>query len=177
MKAILTFVFAGTLCFTINPVHAQSNTTAVSERAIIFADSLLQSFRQNNLDQYTELSYPGVVSYYGGHKNFREFVQRARTISNEASSENIRLVQLLNNTSEWQCVVEKTSATIIDGKKAHVISYLVGQSKDEGQHWTFFDVAFNSVDNLVYIMPDIFDRLSIPQRQILFDNNNHSGNM
>ena len=177
MKAILTFVFAGTLCFTMNRVNAQSNNTTASERAIIFADSLLQSFRHNNLDQYTNLSYPGVVSYYGGNKNFREFVQRARAINSDASSEHLRLVQILNSTNEWQCVVEKNSVTTIDGKKAHIISYLVGQSKDEGQSWTFFDVAFNSVDNLVYIMPDIFDRLSVPQRQIQFDNNSNSGKM
>ena len=99
MKAILAFVFAGTLCFTMNPVNAQSHTTTASERAIIFADSLLQSFRHNNLDQYTSLSYPGVVSYYGGNKNFREYVQRARAI-NGTSSENIRLVQILNSTNE-----------------------------------------------------------------------------
>ena len=176
MKAILAFVFAGTLCFTMNPVNAQSHTTTASERAIIFADSLLQSFRHNNLDQYTSLSYPGVVSYYGGNKNFREYVQRARAI-NGTSSENISLVQILNSTNEWQCVIEKKSVTTIDGKKAHIISYLVGQSKDEGQNWTFFDVAINSVDNLVYIMPYIFDKLSIPQRQIRFDDNSNSGKM
>lgn len=176
MKAMIIFVFAFALCVTFSSAKAQSDTTA-SERAIFFADSLLKSFRYNNFDQYTDLSYPGVVSYYGGYKNFREYVQRARTINSSESAEYIELVQIINHNNEWQCVVQKTSETTIEGRKAQIISYLVGQSKDEGQNWKFFDVAFNSVDNLVYIMPDIFDRLSIPQRQIVFGNNSDAPKM
>ncbi len=177
MKAVKTFVLITAACISLTKIQAQQNTSAVSARAILFADSLLKSFHHNNFDQYTDLSYPGVISYYGGKKNFREYIQRSRIISEGISSENLKLVQILNNTSEWQCVVEKTSETLIDGKKAQVISYLVGQSVDEGQNWTFFDVAINPVDNVVYIMPDIFERLSIPQRQVIFEKNNNNGKM
>ena len=177
MKAVKTFVLITAACFSFTAIQAQQNISAVSERAIIFADSLLKSFRYNNFDQYTDLSYPGVISYYGGKKNFREYVQRSRIISYGITSENLKLIQILNDISEWQCVVEKTSETLIDGKKAQIISYMVGQSKDEGQNWTFFDVAFNPVDNLVYIMPDIFERLSIPQRQVVFATNSNTGKM
>ena len=74
-----------------------------------------------------------------------------------------------DDISEWQCVIKKIRETTIDDKKAHVVSYLVGQSKDEGQNWKFFDVAFNSVENVIYIMPDIFPTLAIPQRQVIFE--------
>src|SRR5688572_7271042 len=128
MKAINIFVFVSATCFTVNSVKAQNTTTAASERAIYFADSLLKSFRYNNFDQYTNLSYPGVVKYYGGNKNFREYVQRTRAMSNSESAENIKLLQILNNINEWQCVVQKTSQATIDGRKAKIITYLVGQS-------------------------------------------------
>ena len=177
MKAVKTFVLITAACISFTKIQAQQNSSAVSKRAILFADSLLKSFRYNNFDQYTDLSYPGVISYYGGKKNFLEYVQRTRTISEGISSENLKLVQILNDISEWQCVVEKTSEALIDGKKAHIVSYLVGQSKDEGRNWTFFDVAFNPVDNVVYIMPDIFERLSIPQRQVVFEKNSNTGKM
>ena len=81
MKAIRTFVFLAAPFFFSNLVNAQSNSSA-SKTAILFADSLLSSFRHNDLDQYTNLSYPGVISYYGGKKNFREYIQRARALNN-----------------------------------------------------------------------------------------------
>ena len=176
MKAFKTFVFLAALFFSIN-IQAQSNTEVVSERAILFADSLLKSFRSGNFNQYTELSYPGVISYYGGKKSFTEYVQRSRTILHDMMAENLKVVQIINDITEWQCVVEKTTESTIDGKKAQIISYMVGQSKDKGQNWKFFDVAFNSVDNIVYIMPDIFNTLSIPQRQVVYVKNNVKGNM
>ena len=177
MKAVKTFVFLAALFFSFINIQAQSNVEGPSERAILFADSLLKSFRSGNFNQYTELSYPGVISYYGGKKSFTEYVKRSRTIQPDLMSENLKLVQIINDISEWQCVVEKTSESMIDGKKAQIISYMVGQSKDKGQHWKFFDVALNSVDNVVYIMPDIFNTLSIPQRQVVYVKNNIKGNM
>ena len=82
MKAVKTIAFLTAVFFSISNIHAQTNHSIASARAILFADSLLKSFRYNNLDQYTNLSYPGVIRYYGGNKNFREFVQRTRSISN-----------------------------------------------------------------------------------------------
>jgi type IV secretory pathway TraG/TraD family ATPase VirD4 len=169
-NAILVAVF-----FLFSSVKAQTDTAIATGRALVFADSLLKSFRYNNIEQYIRLSYPGVIKYYGGRKNFQEFILRARTInssSGENSTEKIRVIQMMNDISEWQCVIEKSYETTIDGKKAVVISYLIGQSKDEGQNWKFFDVAFNSVENVIYIMPDIFDTLAIPQRQVVYEKTN-----
>lgn len=177
MKAVKTLILFTALLFSFINSKAQTNTAVASEKAILFADSLLKSFRSGNFVQYTELSYPGVISYYGGKKNFSEYIQRARFIHSNIVSENLKLVQILNDISEWQCVVEKTSESLIDGKKAQIISYMVGQSIDEGLNWKFFDVAFNSVGNLVYIMPDIFSALTIPQRQVVYVKNNVAGNM
>src|SRR5690606_34245467 len=95
--------------------------------------------------------------YYGGKTAFLEHLQRARVLSKRVGEvpEKIELVQLLNDKAEWQCVIRRTTPRLIEGKKAAVVSYLVGQSVDNGQHWTFFDVAHNPSSDLVYIMPDI----------------------
>jgi len=71
------------------------------------------------------------------------------------------------NANEWQCVVRKSRETFVDGKKALVISYMIGQSTDGAKSWTYFDVAYNSVENVAYIMPDISGELYIPQRQVI----------
>jgi hypothetical protein len=172
MKAVKTLVFIVTFSLSFSYSNAQSDTAIATERALFYADSLLKCYRYNNLESYTDLSYPGVIKYYGGKKNFQEYIRRARAINEsvlEEEPEKIKLIQILNDIREWQCVIRKARETIIDGKKATIISYLVGQSKDEGQNWKFFDVAFNSVENVIYIMPDIFDTLAIPQRQVVFE--------
>jgi hypothetical protein len=173
MKALKTFVFA--LALSAGSLHAQSNREAVSRQALIYADSLLNAFSYSNWNRYIDMSYPGVIQYYGGIKSFGDHIQRARSISTSQSSFKTELVQLLgNSTNEWQCVVKKTQSTNIDGKNATVISYMIGQSNDGGHSWKYVDVAYNSVANLAYIMPDMFSDLSVPQRQIIFEAFSHT---
>ena len=150
--------------------NIQAQTTTPSENAIVFADSLLKSFRNNDPEQYTNLSYPGVITYYGGNKNFREYFERARALTKSGDPQTIKVIQVVHDSGEWQCVIRKTVETTIDGKKAHIISYIIGQSKDEGKTWKLVDVAQNSLSSLVYIMPDISRKLEVPRREIIFEN-------
>lgn len=168
MKTARLFVFLTAFFCCVHALQAQPSSP--SESAIVFADSFLKSFRDNDLEQYANLSYPGVISYYGGNKNFREYIQRARTLNRSGASESLEVIQVVHDLTELQCVIKKTSGTTIDGRKAQVISYMIGQSKDEGQTWKFVDVAQNSSANLVFIMPDISAKLDIPRREIIFEN-------
>ena len=156
-------------------IHAQSfNNAFASQRAILLADSLIHAFKNSNWDQYLAMSYPGAVQYYGGKQRFQEYVQRTRLLNKdlEENPEKIQLLQLSHDdTREWQCVIKKTRETFVDGKKAIVISYMIGQSKDEGLSWKYFDVAYNSVENVVYIMPDVFSALAIPNREVIYETN------
>ncbi|MEP7259127.1 MAG: hypothetical protein ABI687_12070 [Flavitalea sp.] len=156
-------------------LHAQSSATyIVSQRALLFADSLINAFKHSRWEEYVAISYPGAVQYYGGKQGFREYVQRTRLLNNdlEENPEKIQLMQITNDDSqEWQCVIKKTRETFVDGKKAVVLSYMIGQSKDKGQNWTYFDVSYNSVENIAYIMPDVFAGLTVPDRQVIYETN------
>ena len=165
MKTLLFFLLSFAAPFYI---RAQSPEAIVSQRALAYADSLLNAFRYNRAGQYTDMSYPGVISYYGGIRSFQQYIERARSLS-DGVQEKTEITQLLNNNKEWQCVIKKTHPRIIDGKKAYIVSYLVGQSTDNGMTWKYFDVAFNSVANISYIMPDKFEKLTVPQRQVIFE--------
>jgi hypothetical protein len=165
MKTVFFILLLYALPFSI---CAQSREEVVSKRALVSADSLLSAFQNNRSGQYTEMSYPGVISYYGGIRNYQQYIERARAVS-DGAPEKTEIVQLLHNNNEWQCVIKKTHPRIIDGKKAYIVSYLVGQSTDNGMTWKYFDVAFNSVANIGYIMPDKFEQLTIPQRQVIFE--------
>lgn len=172
MKALKILIFLPVFLCAGYLVKAQSDSAAAIRRAMLFADSLDKSFRYGEWNAYINLSYPGIVKYYGGEEGYRQFAERSRSLDPHISKENpakLEVIQVMNDISEWQCVIRKTRQTIIDGSRAYVVSYMIGQSKDEGQHWKYVDVAYNSVENVIYIMPDIFDRLSIPQRQIFFE--------
>jgi hypothetical protein len=168
MRTVKNLVFIAAIIFSCGRAAAQTDSLYASQRALLFADSLLNSFHQNNLIIYTELSYPGVIQYYGGRRNFEEYVRRTKAIQNDVSPERIKLLQMINNTKEWQCVVQKTRESIIDNRRAIIITYMVGQSIDAGKNWTFFDVAFNPVENITFIMPDIFTALLVPQREVVY---------
>ena len=159
------------LCTLMLSLHslAQTDTEKASTKAIAVANSLVKAFNYSEWDQYLALSYPGVVKYYGGRNGYLNYVQKARSMykdSIQESPETLRIIQIENDILEWQCVVEKTRETFLNGRKARAVSYLVGQSKDDGQTWKFFDVAHNSVENVIYIMPDIFSNLAIPQKAV-----------
>src|SRR5688572_28507631 len=118
------------------------------------------------------MSYPGVIKYYGGKQGFTDYISRMRAVNQSPFSEErdkLELIQMLPDDGEWQCVVKRIHHTHIDGKKARIISYMVGQSKDDARSWNHFDVSYNSVENVICFMPDIFDTLAIPDRQIIFD--------
>ncbi len=163
-QILLSFLF---LLFNNTSIKAQSDTDFVSKRALLFADSLIKSFHNSNFADYLNISYPGVVKYYGGKHRFTEYVRQERTLR-EYFGEQLELTQLINEKQEWQCVMKKINEQVINGKNAMVISYLVGQSKDEGKTWKYIDVAYNPVSNIREIMPDIFDNINIPGRQIIF---------
>lgn len=169
MLTVKNLVLITAIVFSCGRAAAQSDSVYASQRALLFADSLLTSFHHNNLHAYTELSYPGVIQYYGGKRNFEEYIKRTRAVQTDVASERVKLVQLVNKTKEWQCVVQKTRTCIIDNRRAVITTYMVGQSTDAGRSWTFFDVAFNSVSNIAYIMPDIFSALLIPQREVMYE--------
>ncbi|MEO8582221.1 MAG: hypothetical protein ABI415_00420 [Flavitalea sp.] len=172
MKALKTFVFlSACLCVT-SLLDAQKKNSIATIHAIKFADSLNQAFKKNDWNDYLSISYPGVIKYYGGTRDFKEYIARTRNINSSIANESpekVQVVQMVNQINEWQCVVEKTRSTMIDGKKAQIVSYMVGQSMDEGNTWKYFDVAYSSPENLVYIMPDIFHNISVPQRKIIFE--------
>ena len=160
-------------------LFAQSETDPVREKALTTVSKLVKSFKYEEWEQYVQLSYPGVVKYYGGKNGYLNHVQNARRFykdSLQEADEELKIIQLENDILEWQCVVQKTRETFINGNKAKQVTYLVGQSKDDGETWKFFDVAHNTVENVIYIMPDIFSNLAIPQKSVVVLNENFANN-
>lgn len=159
------------LLFLASSSTAQSISPNVEQSALTTATQFVNAFKSSDWKAYNQLSYPGVVKYYGGPNGFNAHIQRARQYYGDTLLENpetVKLIQLLNDYDEWQCVMEKTRDTYSGVKRMQIRTYIVGISADDGKSWTFFDASFNSLESIPYIMPNVFGMLAIPQRQVLY---------
>src|SRR5215212_7300815 len=108
--------------------NASTKAQPRAELALKYADSMLAAYRTNHFDSYLDLTYPGVVKYYGGTKSYKEYITRSKNIEpQDAGTDNLHVLQIVNDANEWQCVIQRSHETIIDNKKVTIISYIVGQ--------------------------------------------------
>jgi hypothetical protein len=169
MKTFKPLWISLVLCILQPGAKAQSDTVKIAQKALFFADSLVKAETYKNWSIYTELSVPSVIKYYGGKSAFIETIQRGsatRVSSIEEESPKLTFLFLSTKNEEWQCVIRESRYIHRDDKKLHIVTYFVGQSIDAGDTWRLFDVAYNKVANIIYMMPDIFD-LPIPEHTVL----------
>ena len=156
-------------CLAQLSLSAQPDTTKIIQKALLFADSLVKADAYETWPVYADLIIPSVIKYYGGKDGYIEYIQkgRAHRISTEVEDAPLlKPMHLLTENEEWQCVIEESWYIHRDDKKIHIITYLVGQSKDGGETWRLFDVGYNKVAIIIYLMPDVFADLPIPEHII-----------
>ena len=169
---ILTSLMAGT-CFLLATltVRAQPDTAKMTQYALSYADSLIKTDSFQNWSAYADLAMPSVIKYYGGKSGYIEHISvgRLRTISAIAEeSPELKVVQLVNvRNDEWQCVIRESRYFHQNDQKFHFITYLIGQSRDQGETWRLFDVSYNTVANIIYIFPEVHGDLEIKEPAIL----------
>ena len=171
MKILTPILVGTTLLFTQLTGLAQADTAKIAEKALFFADSLTKTDYYQTWSAYADLVPASVIKYYGGKDGFIEHVKkvRKRTVSSiEEEKPEMKLLSLRTENDQWQCVIRQSRYFHKeDNKKYHVVTYFVGQSRDEGETWRLFDVSYNSVANIIYMMPDVFGDLAIPEPTIL----------
>lgn len=168
MKRLQPLMAGLVLCLLQLTGSAQPDTAKIAEKAMFFADSLVKADAYQNWDNYADLSVPSVIKYYGGKAAYIEFIQKAwatRVSSLEEDHPALKFLHLLTHNDQWQCVIQESRYIHKDDKKLHIVTYFVGQSTDEGNTWRLFDVGYNRVANIIYMMPDILD-LPIPEHTV-----------
>jgi len=164
-------LFAGlALCLTQFAGSAQPDTVKIKDKALLFADSLIRADHHEFWDVYVGLVPASVLKYHGGKDGYIEHVKtaRPRTISDiEEDLPQLKIIQLMTENDLWECVIRESRYIHKDDKKLHVTTYFVGESKDEGETWRLFDVGYNKVANIIYMMPEVFGDLPIPEHTIL----------
>jgi hypothetical protein len=158
------------ICITQLYASAQPDTAKIASNALLFADSLIRADHFESWSLYADLAPASVIKHYGGKDGYIDYVQKARAHFISAIEEETPITKiqtLLTEDNQWQCVIRASRYIHRDDKKFHIITYFVGQSTDEGQTWRLFDVGYNRVANIIFMMPDVFGDLPIPEHTIL----------
>lgn len=150
--------------------YAQPDTAKISQRALFFADSLVKTDAFGNWSTYADLNPASVVKYYGGKDGFIEHVKlfRTRTTSElEEAAPELKVLTLLTQDQQWQCVIQMTRTYHKGDKTFHLKTYFIGQSRDEGETWKMFDVYYNKVANIIYMFPEVFGDMAIQEATVM----------
>jgi hypothetical protein len=166
MKTNIPLTVILTLFVSIPAAFSQPDTVKIKQRALFFADSLIKTDAYKSWSTYADLAPLSVWKHYGGKDGFIEHIQKthARTVSSlEELPAEVNVMTLKTRDDQWQCVIRESRYIHREGKKFHLVTYLLGQSKDEGETWRLFDLSYNKVANVIFMMPDIIDDLPIPE--------------
>ncbi|HMH24843.1 MAG TPA: hypothetical protein VK563_23875 [Puia sp.] len=170
MKTLKPVLAGLALCLAQFGANAQPDTAKIVANALSFADSLVKSDHFEQWDAYANLVPLSVIKHYGGKDGYIQSVQKVRSnfiSSIEEDAPTLKMQTLLTQDNQWQCVIRESRYIHRNDKKVHIITYLVGQSTDEGASWRLFDVGYNRVANIIYMMPDVFGDLPIPEHVVI----------
>jgi hypothetical protein len=173
MKPFITTILVILALSATSEAFSQTDTVKVKQRALFFADSLIQADMYKNWSTYADLAPASVLKHYGGKDPFIEHIQKLypRTVSSLGGEPDpeVGLITLMEKDNQWQCVIRESRYIHHEYKKYHLVTYFLGQSKDEGETWRIFDLSYNKVANVIYMMPDVNLDLPIPEPYIISD--------
>jgi hypothetical protein len=153
------------LSLAVLTARAQPDTAKISHNALVYADSLVKADAYGMWSTYADLAPPSVIKFYGGKDGYIQHVttgrQRTASAIQEAAPE-LKIQTLETQKDQWQCVIRLSRVFHNkEGKEFHLVTYLIGQSKDEGETWKLFDIGYNTVANIIYIFPEILDDIPL----------------
>jgi len=170
MKILMPLLVVFTLFSVHSSVYAQPDSAKIAKKVLVYADSLIKTDAYQSWGPYAELAPPPVIKFYGGKEGYIEHcrVARMRTLSTiDENYPDIKIQTLMTENEQWQSLVRVERYFHKEEKKFHQITYFLAQSKDEGETWKLFDLSFNKIANVIYIFPEIFIDMAIPEPSVL----------
>jgi len=150
----------GLFVLTAMVTQAQPDTAKISQKALMYADSLVKTDAYGDWSSYANLAPLSVIKYYGGKEGYVSHILSMRGFTMSAIEEaapQLRMETLVTRNEQWQCVIQLSRYFHKEDKKFHLVTNLIAQSKDEGETWRIFDVNYNVVSNMIMIFPEIMD--------------------
>lgn len=128
-------------------------------------DSMLAVFKRKDWLGFVKYMHPNLTKRMEGDTAFAAFValQMKKIPRNAIKDVRLgRILQVVKTPHDEQCVVEQQMTMEVDGVEFDKTTYLVGESRDGGNAWTFFDASTKTALTAKEIKPDLSDELKIP---------------
>jgi hypothetical protein len=131
-------------------------------------DSMLAAFRRKDWITFVRYNHPNMLQRMGGEKAFASFVSLQMKQLPDSAVKTVslgKILQVVNTQNDKQCVVEQNMEISVEGRNFTKKTYLVGQSLNGGNSWTFFDASTKTLLAPKEIKPDLSSELKIPTPQ------------
>lgn len=170
MKILMPLLVGFVLFSTHFTAYAQPDSAKISQKVLLYADSLIKTDAYQSWTAYANLAPLPVIKFYGGKDGYIEHVKTVRQRTHSTKDEDYperKVMSLMTENDQWQCLVRVSRIFHKDDKQFHQVTYFLGQSKDEGETWKLFDLSFNTIANVIYIFPEVFQDMAIPEPSVL----------
>lgn len=128
-------------------------------------DSMLAAFKRKDWISFVRYNNPNMTKRMGGAEAFASFINMQMKQIPDSSIKSIslgKILQVVKTPKDEQCVVEQNMKMEQKGITLDKTTYLIGESLDNGNTWTFFDASTKTGLLPKDIKPDISDKLKIP---------------
>lgn len=128
-------------------------------------DSMLAAFRRKDWTTFVLYNHPNMVKRMGGIPAFASFINLQMKQVPENAIKSIalgKILQIVKTVDDVQCVVEQNMKMEVEGVGFDKTTYLVGESVDDGEHWTFFDASTKTPLLPKDIKPNLSNQIKVP---------------
>jgi hypothetical protein len=150
--------------------YAQPDSAKMQAKVLLYADSLVKTDGYENWSAYADMAPLSVIKFYGGREGYLDHVRTGRMRSLSTTNEylpDLKVLSLMTADDQWQGLVRVSRYFHKEEKKFHQVTYFLAQSKDEGETWKIFDLSFNKIANVIYMFPEVFGDMAIPEPSIV----------
>lgn len=131
-------------------------------------DSMMQALTSRDYNTFARFNHPAMLRVVGGQDNLADMVAQQMKLMPDSTMIRASIdsvLQVVKVNGELQCVVQQTFEMQMDTLKVVSVSYLIGESKDEGKSWTFFDGSNGGLITPKDIKPNLSPDLKIPAKR------------
>ncbi|WP_336514984.1 hypothetical protein [Pollutibacter soli] len=165
MKRVLCILF---FCSCAPFLNAQTDSVTLASNIRTAADSMLQSFRDQDFIGFVKYNNTNLVAMMGGENEFASYLRQEMDALKGVEFSQMKagsVIRLITKASPMQCVVEQFSELKINGQPVSSVSHLVGVSSDGGKTWRFADANTASEEEIKSIIPNLSPLIVIPKKQ------------
>jgi hypothetical protein len=147
----------------------KKDSTVLAQKIILAADSMMTAFKAKDIAIFSRFTHAGLKKIMGGEEVFLQTIQSSYQSIPDSAIKEMRvgkITRIIKEKNSFQCIVEQLLKIKVNTVTVTSTSYLVGESVNNGNTWSFFDASAETIfapNNKV--MPNLSKKLIIPAKK------------